>query len=178
MKPSTWSRLKQRLGELDRSELLALIRDLHAASKDNQAFLNARFGVGVDVLAPYKATISRWISPDVFGNQKISISKAKKAISDYKKAIGRPEGLAELSVFYCECCAKYLDAVTTDYEALFDALVCMFEQALGYVRGLEPERQEPLLRRIETVRHKAPKWGWNVDIDMDDLMVEYGFEDE
>ena len=30
------------------------------------------------------------------------VAKAKKALADYKKAIGRPEGLAELSVYYCE----------------------------------------------------------------------------
>jgi hypothetical protein len=34
--------------------------------------------------------------------QTISVSKAKKAIADYKKAIGRPEGMAELSIFYRE----------------------------------------------------------------------------
>jgi hypothetical protein len=32
----------------------------------------------------------------------------QKAISDYKKAIGRPEGLAELTVFYCESCMNLL----------------------------------------------------------------------
>ena len=34
--------------------------------------------------------------------QNVSVAKAKKAISDYKKATGLPQGVAELSVFYCE----------------------------------------------------------------------------
>ena len=41
-----------------------------------------------------KITIDYWVCPDVLLNQDISLAKAKKAISDYKKAIGRLEGLA------------------------------------------------------------------------------------
>jgi hypothetical protein len=78
------------------------VQDLYAASKDNQAFLHSRLGLGHDQLKPYKEAISRWICPDPMRNQPISISKSKKAIADYKKAIERPEGLAELSIFYCE----------------------------------------------------------------------------
>jgi hypothetical protein len=101
-KKPTWTDLKRQLADLDRPALLGLIQDLYAASKSNQAFLHARFALGEDVLEPYKSTIDRWVCPDVMRNQDISVAKAKKAISDYKKAIGRPEGLAELTVFYCE----------------------------------------------------------------------------
>lgn len=98
----SWSDVKVRLAGFDRTALLVLVQDLYAASKDNQAFLHARFGLGGDVLDPYKATIDRWLWPDVYKNQDVSVSKAKKAIADYKKASGRPEGLAELMVFFCE----------------------------------------------------------------------------
>lgn len=66
-KPS-WSDLKVKLADLDRAGLIGLVQDLYAASKDNQTFLHARFGLGGDVLAPYKSTIDRWISPDVYKN--------------------------------------------------------------------------------------------------------------
>jgi len=81
--------------------LLGLVQDLYNAHKDNQTFLHARFGVGEDALQPYKQTIERWISPDVFNKkqQDISVAKAKQAISDYKKAVGEPAGLGELMVF-------------------------------------------------------------------------------
>lgn len=36
----------------------------------------------------YKTIIDRWLWPDVFKNQDTSVAKAKKAIADYKKAIG------------------------------------------------------------------------------------------
>jgi len=77
-----WSNVKSNLVEMDRHTLFGLIRDLYAASKENQAFLHARFGLGGDVLKPYKKTMSRWVCPDVMRNQNYSVSRARKAISD------------------------------------------------------------------------------------------------
>jgi hypothetical protein len=98
----TWNDVKIALSDFDRAGLRGLLQDLYTASKDNQAFLHARLGLGDDQLQPFKAGISRWICPDLMKGQAVSVSKAKKAISDYKKAIGRPDGMAELSIFYCE----------------------------------------------------------------------------
>jgi len=103
----SWNDVKTRLADFDRAGLIGLVQDLYAASKDNQAFLHARFSLGDDVLKPYKSTLDRWLWPDVFKNQDISVSKAKKAISDYKKAFGQQDGLAELEVFYCERAAGF-----------------------------------------------------------------------
>jgi len=77
---------------------LGLIQDLYAAHKDNKTFLHTRFGLGEDVLKPYKETLDRWLWPDVLRNQDTSVVKAKQAISSYRKAVGEPAGLAELMV--------------------------------------------------------------------------------
>jgi hypothetical protein len=71
-------------------------------SGDTRTFLRARFGLTEDVLLPYKRTIEQWLYPDVFGKEDISVSKATKAISDYKKAVDQPEGLTESMVFYAK----------------------------------------------------------------------------
>src|SRR5690606_39219930 len=128
----SWSDVKTKLADFDRAGLLGLVQDLYAASKDNKAFLHARFGLGDDPLEPFKDVIIRWINPPDFRNP-ISVSKAKKAISDYKKALGQPEGLAELTVFYCEEVFDFLAGCGMDDEGFYDALVRMFEQALKYV---------------------------------------------
>lgn len=96
---ASWSDVKTALLDFDRAGLRGLVQDLYTASKDNQAFLHARLGLGQDQLRPFKASISRWISPDLMKGQPISVSKAKKAIADYKKAIGRPAGMAERRSF-------------------------------------------------------------------------------
>ena len=159
----TWVDLKRQLTGLDQAALLSLIQDLYAASKSNQTFLHARFDLGADVLKPYKAIIERWVCPDVMRNQGISVAKAKKAIADYKKAIGSPQGMAELSVYYCECCMHFLG-----YCGMF-----MFERALKAVALLEPKQQTRFLVRLKRVRNESHHWAWGLNEDMDPLMAEY-----
>lgn len=106
------------------------------------------------------------------------MSKAKKAISDYRMAIGRPEGLAELTVFYCESCMALLGYCGMDDEGYFNALVRMFEQALKAIAKLEPGQQDDFVARLERVRHEGHNWGWGVGDAMDDLMAEYGVDEE
>ena len=173
----TWTGIKVRLADFDRIELMGLIQDLYAASKDNQTFLHARFGLGDDVLAPYKATISRWVCPDVLKNQDISVTKAKKAISDYKKAIGRPEGMAELSIFYCEEVFAFLNYCGMDDDSYFAALVRMFEQALKWVAGLPLAQRLPLLERLNRVRVAGTTIGWGVSDEFDTLWSQSGLEE-
>ena len=64
------------------------MHDLYAARKDNPVFLHARFALGADVLKPYKATIERWLWPDVFKNQDTSVAKAKKPLPTLGKPLG------------------------------------------------------------------------------------------
>ena len=176
-----WSDLKRALAGSDRDALLGLIHDLYAASKENKAFLHARFGLGDDVLEPYKETICRWVCPDVTRNQEYSISKAKKAIADYNKAIGLVEGMAELSVYYCECCSDFLDSCGVDDDNYFDTLVRMFERALQTVVELEPNRQNDFIERLDCVRHEgctSLSWRFDVGSDMGELMATYGFAEE
>jgi hypothetical protein len=169
----TWTDVKAKLADFDRAALLCLIQSLYAAHKDNQRFLHARFGLGEDVLEPYKKIIDRWLWPDVFRKQDTSVSQAKRAISDYKKAVGDPEGLAELMVFYCEQAAGFCSDIPSDDEGYFDALVRMFEQALKLANALPAHRRHDLITRLDRVRVISHKFGYGVGDDMDSLLSKY-----
>jgi hypothetical protein len=173
----TWTEVKAKLALFDRAGLVGLLSDLHSLSRDNQAFLHARLGLGPDPLAPYKATISRWIYPDVIRGQVISVAKAKKAISDYRRAIGLPVGVAELSVFYCESAARLLSECGMEDEGYFAALVRMFDQALAVVAKLDPSERKALLQRLDAVRSATDAIGWGVKDAMDKLWAEYAWQD-
>jgi len=153
--------------------LLDLIRALYAANKDNQIFLHARFGLGEDVLKPYKETLDRWLWPDVLRNQNTSVARAKQAISSYKKAVGDPAGLAELKVFYCECAAGFCDHVGYQDESYFDGLVRMFEQAIGTIGRLPAQSRSLLIARLDKVRAISDNFGYGVGEDLDSLLAEY-----
>jgi hypothetical protein len=172
----TWSDVKAKLTEFDRAGLFGIIQDLYAANKSNQIFLHARFGLGGDVLAPYKAIIDRWLWPDVIKGQDTSVATAKKAIADYRKAAGQPEGLAELMVFYCERAAGFCKEYgMDDAEGYFDALVRMFEQALKLSVTLAVGQRDAMLNRLDAVRDISHNFGYGVGDEMDDLLSKYNW---
>jgi len=170
----TWTDVKAKLAAFDRAALLDLIHNLYAAYKDNQLFLHARFGLEEDVLEPYKKILNRWLWPDVLSNQDTSVSKAKQTISDYKMAVGDPEGMAELMVFYCERAAGFCSDIASDDEGFFNALVRMFERALVLANTLPAFGRVDLLRRLDAVRQISHKIGYGVGDDMDSLLLKYG----
>ena len=165
----TWRDVKAELDGFDRAGLLGLIKDLHGASRDNEAFLSARLGLGTDPLEPYRKAISRWICPDAMKGQNVSVAKAKKAISDYKKAIGLSQGVTELSVFYCEEALSLLSWCGMDDEGYYAALVRMFEQALTAVDRLSASERASFYERLDSVRSAASNLGWGVKDVFDDL---------
>ena len=168
-----WTDVKAKLAPLDRLGLIGLIQDLYAFQKDNQTFLHTRFGLGEDVLKPYQETLQRWLSPDPFRNQNTSVAKAKQAISDYRKAVGDPAGLAELMVFYCENAAGFCEEFGNDDEGYLDALVRMFEGALKAINQLPAADRGALITRLDDVRATSQDLGYGVCDSMDYLLAEY-----
>ena len=159
----TWNDVKTALLDFDRVGLRGLVQDLYPASKDNQAFLHARLGLGLDQLQPFKASISRWISPNLMKGQSVSVSKAKKAITDYKKAIGRPDGMAELSIFYCEEAIGLLESCSLEDEIYFTALIRMYGRSLEIVSDLPTLERSTYLDRLDKLRSRGRSIGWVVE---------------
>ena len=172
-KSPTWTEVKAKLASFDRTGLLGLVQDLYAAHKDNQTFLHTRLGLGKDLLEPYKQTIDRWLWPDVFRKQDTSVAKAKQAISNYKKAVGEPAGLAELMVFYCEQAAGFCSDMGNEDEDYFAALVRIFEQALNVTNTLPPNVRGALVARLDRVARISQKFAYGVGDDMDFLLGKY-----
>jgi hypothetical protein len=109
----------------------------------------------------------------VFRNQDTSVSQAKRAISDYKKAVGDPDGLAELMVFYCERAAGFCSDICSDDEGYFNALVRMFEQTLKLANTRSGDRKRDLVSRLDRVRTISHQFGYGVGDDMDFLLSKY-----
>jgi hypothetical protein len=171
----TWEEVKAELAGFDRAALLALLQDLYAAAEDNRAFLHSRFGLGQDPLQPYKKIMERWLWPDIFRGEETSVSRAKRAISNYKKASGNPEGLAELMVYYCELAAGFCRDVDYQDAAYCDALMRMFEQALRTTADAVNSRtvRNRLLGTLDHVRSIGHELGYGIGDDMDVLFAEF-----
>ncbi|MDA9490853.1 hypothetical protein [Bradyrhizobium sp. CCBAU 11361] len=93
-------------------------------------------------------------------NQSVSVSRAKKAIADYKKAIGRPEGMAELSIFYCEEAFGFLESCSMEDESCFAALIRMYGRSLEFVSSLPTAQSAAYLERLDKLRSRGSHVGW------------------
>jgi hypothetical protein len=84
-----WNEVKKALNACDRAGFLKTLHDLYQLNKGNQSFFHARFLQDANALEKYKKRIYKNLSPDF--NKPISVSEAKRAIAEYRKAVGRPE---------------------------------------------------------------------------------------
>jgi hypothetical protein len=173
----SWKDVKTALQTFDRAGLLGLVQDLYEVSTGNQAFLHARLDLGLNQLAPYKASISRWICPDLMRNQRVSVSNAKKTIADYKRAIGQPSGLAELTIFYCEEAFSFAESCSWNEERYFVALVRMYARSVEYVLDLPSAERLSYANRLENLKCRARQVGWGVEDELKELWYDSGLDE-
>src|ERR1700741_3740166 len=107
-----------------------------------------------------------------FADSRPSVSKAKRAIIRYTKALSDPVGLAEMLVFYCERATGFCQDVDHRDTAYLDALVRTFEQALKATGNLTGKVQNGFLTRLERVRNIGHNLGYGIGDHMDVLFAE------
>jgi hypothetical protein len=137
--------------------LQQLVADLYAFHRDNQTFLHARFGLGESPLEAYKQRIQVALAPDISRkrNANISVSAAKKAISEYNKAVGDPLGILELRLFWCETAVKFsMDYGYGDIGYL-DALALQYSEACIVLSALDEPLLENTIERLTNIRDDA-----------------------
>ncbi len=151
-KAGSWSVLRQHLATLDKSALLALVKDLYEASASNRDFIQARCQAGEsggEILEKYRGKIVEQFYP-ARGEAKLRLSEARKAIRDYRKATGNLPGTAELLMTYVEQGAEFtLDFGDIDerfYHSVESALDELAALLLDEARGVYPQLSERLAR--------------------------------
>lgn len=103
---------------------------LGGKSEDNQRFIHARYGLG-DLLRPFKEQIEANICPDpMASDEEFSIAKARKAISEYRKAADDPVGTLDLMIYFVECGTRCTLEYGDIWEEYYDSLESMFAKAV------------------------------------------------
>ena len=155
-----WSDVKESIALLDKKELIELIASLYRVSGSNRDFLHARFSIGDDPIGPYKKLIEGCMFPDVMKNKPIQISTAKKAISEYSKAVGSGKGEGELMTYFVERGNEFTVEFGDMNEGFYDALLCMYERAIKKVLSLPDEEQHEFRERLRTITVISNGIGW------------------
>lgn len=156
----TWSDVKSKVGGLDQKQLIQIVGDLYRLSKENQEFLNARFGVLDDPLAPFKKSIEESMYPDIYSDKPIQISKAKGAIRRYSKAVGDLIGEAELKTFFVECGNQFTVEYGDMDEGFYNALNLMYKEAIDKILSLPVEQRYEFRERLEEIMESSRNIGW------------------
>ncbi|MBM4263908.1 MAG: hypothetical protein FJ145_21120 [Deltaproteobacteria bacterium] len=122
--------------------------------------------IGSDHVAPHKKIVSDCMYPDVLRNHPVQISKAKKAISDYRKAAGDIHGEIDLMIHFVECGNRF----TCDYgdinEPFYDALLNMYAKAVQAVAGLPEPAMAPFRNRLWKLTEASRGIGWGYHDDL------------
>ena len=172
MARASFSPIKKALAKHDRQALVALVGELYALSAQNRDFLDARFAESDSALQRYKKIIHHALYPDVMSSDPVSFRDAKKAIADYRKALGEASGVAELIVYAVECGNQF----TCDFGDIdgpfYDSLIRMFDSAAKVVSALEPEVAEPFIARLGTIVKRASGTGWGYFDSIADIFAE------
>ena len=98
--------------------------------------------------------------PDVYTNKPIQISKAKKAISNYSKAIGDPVGEAELITFFVECGNSFTVNFGDIDGAFYDSLNRMYQRAIEKALGLPEKLRSSFQERLKRIMISSSDIGW------------------
>ena len=160
MPTQTWSTVKSAASQLSHSELLSLVADLYRLSKQNQAFLHARYADADAAMEDCKKIITECLYPDMQRDRPLQVAKAKKAVADFCKAVANPELHAELMVFFLE----QGNTFTVEYgdidAGFYEALLAMARHAVKRICDLPKEKQVPFTERIAKVVRSSSGIGW------------------
>ena len=157
---NSWRDIRAILSKADDSEVLKLVGELYALRKENQDFLHARYLKDADILVPYKETIARYISPAEPWKNPVKTSLARKAISDYRKAVGDPEKLTELMLFYVECGVGHILDWDDNDDAMQNSIFRVFAEGMETLDRCEKDVAGKLLPRFEAVVQSTANMNW------------------
>jgi hypothetical protein len=152
--------VKAAVSRLDHAALLELIRDLYGLSASNQQFVEVRLGLQRDPLGSYKAIITECMYPDVFEKQTIQISRAKKVIGEYRKAVRDVPGEIELMVHFVESGNRFTLEYGDIDEGFYDALLLMYDRAIKGIKDLPDPQRRAFRDRLEEIARSAQRIGW------------------
>ena len=166
-----WSSIKTKIKNLPENEMVALIKELYSLNKECENFLKSKFDpcTGIE---EYREIIARYMHPNIESrSEKISLVKAKKAISDYSKSTKDLRGTVDLMMEYVERGHDFLLDYGDAYEQFYDSLVSMFRriiQKLSKNEDLVPH----YYNRLKKIAHESCSFGWGYD-EIDNMFSDF-----
>jgi hypothetical protein len=165
--------LKKYLQQFNKEQLIEQIGELHKKYKevkDYYAFcLNPDEG---KTLNKYKAIIFESFYPK--RGFKLSLSQARKAISDFKKLSPSPEHIADAMIYFVECGVLFTNDFGDIDEPFYNSMEGMFEDACVFIQKNSLEKN--FKERCKKIMDDTGGVGWGFHDDLSDTYYQF-FED-
>jgi hypothetical protein len=125
--------LKKYLQQFTKEQLIEQINELHKKYKEVKDYYS--FCMNPDdekTVEKYKAIIYESFYPK--RGFKLSLSQARKAISDFKKLSPSPAHVADVMVYFVECGVLFTNDFGDIDESFYNSMEGMFEDASVFIR--------------------------------------------
>jgi hypothetical protein len=161
-KSGTWTTIRQQVSSWDKSDLIALIKDLFEADSGNRDFILARCKAGEDtteVLERYRGKIVEQFYP-ARGFGKLKLGEARKAIRDYRKATGSLPGTVELMMTFVENGVKFTHDFGDIDERFYNSVESMLDELAALFRGAAKAIYPQFQGRLARLEKLTDGIGW------------------
>lgn len=159
MDGAQWKVIRSKLEKISPHDLVGVIKELYDLNAQNELFLETRFGNRHAGFEEYKLIIEESICPSEPWHRDVSLSTGRKAISDYKKAVGDPAGLLELMIYYCECGVNFTLQFGDIDERFYMSLESMYASVLKLLQK-HPEHKDEFFKRVKDILRRTQNMGW------------------
>ena len=92
--------------------------------------------------------------------------------------MGVPEGLAELSVFFCEEAFSFVEGCSFSDERYFVALTRIYDRSVNGVLSLPLAERRAYVERLGKLRTRAKRVDWGVEDELNDLWHAADFDEQ
>ena len=161
----SWGDVKQKIKLWGRSELVALLKELHDLSPENRLFLQARLlpdASNGDAIEEYRGNIIKaFYLKSGFPRAKVELAEARAAIRHYRAATQDVKGTVDLMLTYLEVGTTFAVEFGETNEGFFRSLGSVMEETKRLLKEPRAEGIYGQLReRMQALAKKAADVGW------------------
>jgi hypothetical protein len=156
-----WGAIKAKLKGLSATELVALVGDLYAASRENRHFLEGRLVPTAAHLETYRDRVIDAVYPDPLSRKRVRVGEAERLIRHYRLSTGDESGAIDLMVALIEAGTEQaVDLGFGDDDSYFASLERVLESVVEALPSLPGEAQPNLVQRLRRVAERSEPTGF------------------
>jgi hypothetical protein len=167
-----WSAVERQLTDMDRPELIALLRDLFKSSDTARTFLAMRVlgGDGGETLEKYRKRVVGQFFP-ARGMGKLDLREARRSIREYQKSTADITGTIDLLLSYVEAGTEFTNSFGDINETFYRSLEAALGEMADLLRTPAGRPQYGVFQpRLDRMLGSASSIGWGYSDAVDEIL--------